>query len=172
MASNPWLAGVNVSKCPVCDVRLLNGSCIDHGPPAAEEVEDWPEDLDEPTEPETQPGDPKPAEPEKPEDSKEPVEPEKQPEGLGEDDRSQFTDFQNYFLNIHTLSKGTSKQPEEKPEDKLEEKSEEKPEEKPEESQKKRRRTKTIADTDSEDTPASSSDKQTEPPPKGDEAAH
>ena len=75
MASNPWLAGVNVSKCPVCDVRLLNGSCIDHGPPAAEEVEDWPEDLDEPTEPETQPGDPKgPAEPENPE------EPQQQPE--------------------------------------------------------------------------------------------
>ena len=128
MASNPWLAGVNVSKCPVCDVRLLNGSCIDHGPPAAEEVEDWPEDLDEPTEPETQPGDPKPAE------------------------------------------------PEEKPEDELEEnpddKSEEKLEEKLEESQKKRRK-KMIVDTDSKDTPASSSaDKQTEPPPKGDEALH
>jgi outer membrane biosynthesis protein TonB len=126
MASNPWLAGVNVSKCPVCDVRLLNGSCIDHGPPAAEEVEDWPEDLDEPTEPETQPGDPKPAEPEKPEE------------------------------------------PQQQPEDKLEEK----PEDKPEESQKKRRK-RAIVDTDSEDTPASSSaDKQTEPPPKGDEALH
>ena len=105
MASNPWLAGVNVSKCPVCDVRLLNGSCIDHGPPAAEE-----------------------------EKSEDPLE--------------------------------------EKPEDNLEEKSEEKPEEKPEESQKKRRK-RTIVDTDSEDTPASSSaDKQTEPPPKGDEALH
>ena len=126
MASNPWLAGVNVSKCPVCDVRLLNGSCIDHGPPAAEEVEDWPEDLDEHTEPETQPGDPKPAELVKPEE------------------------------------------PQQQPEDKLEEK----PEDKPEESQKKRRK-KTIVDTDSEDTPASSSaDKQTEPPPKGDEASH
>ena len=114
MASNPWLAGVNVSKCPVCDVRLLNGSCIDHGPPAAEEVEDWPEDPDEP------------AEPEKPEE------------------------------------------PQQQPEDKLEEKSEDKPEE----SQKKRRK-RTIVDTDSEDTPASSSaDKQTEPPPKGDEASH
>ena len=109
MASNPWLAGVNVSKCPVCDVRLLNGSCIDHGPPAAEEVEDWPEDLDEPTEPETQPGDPKPAESENPEEPQ---------------------------------------------------------------SQKKRRK-KMIVDTDSKDTPASSSaDKQTEPPPKGDEALH
>ena len=127
MASNPWLAGVNVSKCPVCDVRLLNGSCIDHGPPAAEEVEDWPKDLDEPAEPETQPGDPKgPAEPEKPEE------------------------------------------PQQQPEDKLEEK----PEDKLEESQKKRRRKKTIVDTDSEDTPAS--DQQTEPQSKGeaDEAAH
>ena len=123
MASNPWLAGVNVSKCPVCDVRLLNGSCIDHGPPAAEEVEDLPEDSDEPAEPETQPGDPE-----------EPTQP---------------------------------TQPAE-----LEDKPEEKPEDKPEESQKKRRRKKTIVDTDSEDTPASSSaDKQTEPPPKGDEAA-
>ena len=123
MASNPWLAGVNVSKCPVCDVRLLNGSCIDHGPPAAEEVEDWPKDLDEPAEPETQPGDPE-----------EPTQP---------------------------------TQPAE-----LEDKPEEKPEDKPEESQKKRRK-KTIVDTDSEDTPASSSaDKQTEPPPKGDEVAH
>ena len=124
MTSNPWLAGVNVSKCPVCDVRLLNGSCIDHGPPAAEEVEDWPKDLDEPAEPETQPGDPE-----------EPTQP---------------------------------TQPAE-----LEDKPEEKPEDKPEESQKKRRRKKTIVDTDSEDTPASSSaDKQTEPPPKGDEASH
>ena len=123
MASNPWLAGVNVSKCPVCDVRLLNGSCIDHGPPAAEEVEDLPEDPEEPAEPETQPGDPE-----------EPTQP---------------------------------TQPAE-----LEDKPEEKPEDKPEESQKKRRK-KTIVDTDSEDTPASSSaDKQTEPPPKGDEAAH
>ena len=123
MASNPWLAGVCVDKCPVCNVRLLNGSCIDHGPPAAEEVEDWPEDLDEPTESETQPGDPE-----------EPTQP---------------------------------TQPAE-----LEDKPEEKPEDKPEESQKKRRK-KTIVDTDSEDTPASSSaDKQTEPPPKGDEASH
>ena len=122
MASNPWLAGVNVSKCPVCDVRLLNGSCIDHGPPGAEEVEDWPKDPDELEES---------AESENPEE------------------------------------------PQQQPEDKLEEKSEEKPEEKPEESQKKRRRKKTIVDTDSEDTPASSSaDKQTEPPPKGDEASH
>jgi hypothetical protein len=48
MASNPWLAGVNVSKCPVCGVRLLNGSCIDHGPPGAEEVEDWSEDPNAP----------------------------------------------------------------------------------------------------------------------------
>ena len=158
MASNPWLAGVNVSKCPVCDVRLLNGSCIDHGPPAAEEVEDWPKDLDEP------------AEPEKLEDSKKPAEPEEKPEELGEDNRSQLMDFQNYFLNIHTLSKGNSKQPEEKPEDKLEEKPEEKPEDKLEESQKKRRRKKTIVDTDSEDTPAS--DQQTEQPPKADEALH
>ena len=134
MASNPWLAGVNVSKCPVCDVRLLNGSCIDHGPPAAEEVEDWPEDLDEP------------AEPEKPEEPQQ--QPEDKPEEKSEDPL------------------------EEKPEDKLEEKSEERPEEKPEESQKKRRK-RTIVDTDSEDTPASSSaDKQTEPPPKGDEALH
>ncbi len=126
MASNPWLAGVNVSKCPVCDVRLLNGSCIDHGPPAAGEVEDLPKDLDEPAETETQPGDPKPAELEKPEG------------------------------------------PQQQPEDKLEEK----PEDKPEESQKKRRK-RAIVDTDSEDTPASSSaDKQTEPPPKGDEALH
>jgi hypothetical protein len=68
MASNPWLAGVNVSKCPVCDVRLLNGSCIDHGPPAAEEVDDLPEDPDEAAEPET------------PEDSKKPAEPEEKPE--------------------------------------------------------------------------------------------
>jgi hypothetical protein len=131
MASNPWLAGVNVSKCPVCDVRLLNGSCIDHGPPAAEEVEDWPEDLDEPTEPETQPGDPKPTESEKQPDPKEPAEPEKQPD----------------------------------PKEPAESENPEEPQ-----SQKKRRRNKTIVDTDSEDTPASSSaDKQTEPPPKGDE---
>ena len=68
MASNPWLAGVNVSKCPVCDVRLLNGSCIDHGPPAAEEVDDLPEDPK------------KAAEPETPEDSKKPAEPEEKPE--------------------------------------------------------------------------------------------
>ena len=115
MASNPWLAGVNVSKCLVCDVRLLNGSCIDHGPPGAEEKEDWPKDPDELEES---------AESENPEE------------------------------------------PQQQPEDKLEEKSEDKPEE----SQKKRRRKKTIADTDSEDTPAS--DQQTEPPPKGDEAAH
>ena len=158
MASNPWLAGVNVSKCPVCDVRLLNGSCIDHGPPAAEEVEDWPEDLDEPAEPETQPGDPKPTESEKQPDPKEPAELEKpeEPQQQSEDKPEE-----------------KSEDPlEEKPEDKLEEKSEEKPEEKPEESQKKRRK-RTIVDTDSEDTPASSSaDKQTEPPPKGDEALH
>ena len=80
MASNPWLAGVNVSKCPVCDVRLLNGSCIDHGPPAAEEVEDWPEDLDEPTEPETQPGDP-----EEPTQPTQPAELEDKPEEKPED---------------------------------------------------------------------------------------
>ena len=123
MASNPWLAGVNVSKCPVCDVRLLNGSCIDHGPP---------EDPKKPAEPEKQPDPKEPAELEKQPDPKEPVEPEKLPEELGEDDRSQFTDFQNYFLNIHTLFKRTSKQPEEKPEDKLEEKPEDKLEEKPE----------------------------------------
>ena len=61
MASNPWLAGVCVDKCPVCDVRLLNGSCIDHGPPAAEEVEDLPEDPEEPAEPETQPDPKEPA---------------------------------------------------------------------------------------------------------------
>ena len=75
MASNPWLAGVNVSKCPVCDVRLLNGSCIDHGPPAAEEVDDLPEDPKEP------------AEPENPEDSKEPAEPEnpEEPQQQSED---------------------------------------------------------------------------------------
>ena len=97
MASNPWLAGVNVSKCPVCDVRLLNGSCIDHGPTAAEEVEDWPEDPDEPAE------------------SEKPEEPQSQ----------------------------------------------------------KKMRKKMIVDTDSKDTPASSSaDKQTEQPPKADEALH
>ena len=106
MASNPWLAGVNVSKCPVCDVRLLNGSCIDHGPPAAEEVEDWPKDPKEPTESEKQPDPKEPAESENPEEPQ---------------------------------------------------------------SQKKRRK-KTIVDTDSEDTPAS--DQQTEQPPKADEALH
>ena len=34
MASNPWLADAqHIPKCPVCNVRLLNGSCLDHGPP-------------------------------------------------------------------------------------------------------------------------------------------
>jgi hypothetical protein len=99
MASNPWLAGVCVDKCPVCDVRLLNGSCIDHGPPGVENHEEQQPEAEEPHDPE---------------------EPQQQPE------------------------------------------------DKPEESQKKRRRTRTIADTDSEDTPAS--DKQTEQPPEGEKA--
>ncbi len=40
MTSNHWLAGLPIApKCPTCDVRLLNGRCLDCGLPIAEEAE-------------------------------------------------------------------------------------------------------------------------------------
>ncbi len=38
MTSNPWLAGLPIApKCPTCDARLLDGRCLECGPPIAEE---------------------------------------------------------------------------------------------------------------------------------------
>ena len=40
MELNPWLADAPIApKCPTCDVRLLDGRCLDCGPPAAEQKE-------------------------------------------------------------------------------------------------------------------------------------
>ena len=51
MTSNPWLKGVPIiPKCPSCDARLFNGSCLDHGPPQAAEEQKQQETDGEPNE--------------------------------------------------------------------------------------------------------------------------